>query len=162
MFCAGDLIFLKMFASFMNSKLSKTEYFDEGLACVHNAISHTDKAGRINQWYDHLLSSSSQGNEGNILLCTATSTMISNRQSTPDYCYCFCWTYAHTENMCIAWVRWGGVWAAVTDVTCDMCRGDPKELLPVVQQEVTRAIGNEVLRNMSEKKEMSPLPRQYK
>lgn len=51
----------------------------EGLACVYNAISHTDKAGKINQLYDHLLSSSSRGNEGNI--CTVSSVQISKRQT---------------------------------------------------------------------------------
>lgn len=48
-FCEGDSIVLKMFASFINPKLSVTVQFDEGLACEYNAISHTDKAGRINQ-----------------------------------------------------------------------------------------------------------------
>lgn len=81
MFCEGDSIVLKMFASFINPKLSVTVQFDEGLACEYNAISHTDKAGRINQWYDHLLSSSSWGNEGNILLCTITTKQITNRKS---------------------------------------------------------------------------------
>lgn len=49
MFCERDSIVLKMFASFINSKLSVTVQFDEGLACEYNTISHTDKAGRINQ-----------------------------------------------------------------------------------------------------------------
>lgn len=51
----------------------------EGLARVYNAISHTDKAGMINQWYDRLLSSSSRGNEGN--MCTVTPRQLPHRQT---------------------------------------------------------------------------------
>jgi len=48
-FANGGLIFLKMFGSFVKLDLSEAGWFDEGLARVDNAISHADKAGRINQ-----------------------------------------------------------------------------------------------------------------
>lgn len=87
----------------------------EGLARVYNTISHTDKAGMINQWYDHLLSSSSRGNEGNI--CAVAPKQASNRQTdqfTP---------HIHTlgaRQMC----TWSGLHSRDGHVLCDsMHRG---------------------------------------